>query len=216
MTEWIKIEHAVQNNLKDISVNIPKHEFVVVTGLSGSGKSSLVFDTLAAASRRQLNDTFATFVQQYLPKYDRPAVQKIENLPVAIVVDQKKLSSNARSTVGTYTDIYTYLRLLFSRVGKPFVGYSDTFSFNNPEGKCPECDGLGTVTDIDVHKLIDFNKSLNEDAIDFPTFRHGWRWKRYAYSGLFDLDKPIKDYSEKELYELLYQPQTKLDNPPKE
>lgn len=216
MTEWIKIEHAVQNNLKDISVNIPKHEFVVVTGLSGSGKSSLVFDTLAAASRHQLNDTFATFVQQYLPKYDRPAVQKIENLPVAIVVDQKKLSSNARSTVGTYTDIYTYLRLLFSRVGKPFVGYSDTFSFNNPEGKCPECDGLGTVTDIDVHKLINFNKSLNEDAIDFPTFRHGWRWKRYAYSGLFDLDKPIKDYSEKELYELLYQPQTKLDNPPKE
>ncbi|MBM7617014.1 excinuclease ABC A subunit [Weissella uvarum] len=216
MTEWISIEHAVQNNLKDVSVKIPKHEFVVVTGLSGSGKSSLVFDTLAAASRRQLNDTFATFVQQYLPKYDRPDVQKIENLPVAIVVDQKKLSSNARSTVGTYTDIYTYLRLLFSRVGEPFVGYSNTFSFNNPEGKCPECDGLGTVTEIDVHKLIDFDKSLNEDAIDFPTFKHGWRWKRYAYSGLFDLDKPIKDYDEHELYLLLYQPQTKLENPPKE
>lgn len=215
--EWIKIKHATQNNLKDISVNIPKKQLTVVTGLSGSGKSSLVFDTLAAESRRELNDTFSSFVQNYLPKYGRPEVEKIENLPVAIVIDQKKVAGNSRSTVGTYTDIYTFLRLLFSRAGSPFVGYSDTFSFNHPDGKCPTCDGLGKITEINLHQLVDFDKSLNEGPIDFPTFTVGnWRWKRYAHSGLFDLDKKIKDYSPEELALFLYAPQQKLATPPKE
>lgn len=215
--EWIEITHATQNNLKNVSVKIPKKQLTVVTGVSGSGKSSLVFDTLAAESRRELNDTFPSFLQHYLPKYGRPAVEKISHLPVAIVIDQKKLSANVRSTVGTYTDIYTFLRLLFSRIGHPFVGYSDTFSFNHPEGKCPNCDGLGTVSELDIHQLVDFNKSLNEDAIDFPTFHTGfWRWKRYANSGLFDLNKKIKDYTEEELQLFLYSPQIKLNNPPKD
>lgn len=213
--EWIKIKNATQNNLKHVTTKIPKHQLTVVTGVSGSGKSSLIFDTLAAESRRELNDTFPSFLQKYLPKYGRPVVGNIENLPVAIVIEQKKLSSNSRSTVGTYTDIYTFLRLLFSRVGKPFIGYSDTFSFNHPDGKCPECDGIGTVTTIDIHKLVDFTKSLNEGPIDFPTFHAGfWRWKRYADSGLFDLDKKIKDYSKEELELFLYAPQQKLGNPP--
>lgn len=215
--QWITIKNARQNNLKNVSTAIPKKQLTVVTGLSGSGKSSLVFDTLAAESRRELNETFPSFLQQYLPKYGRPEVASIEQLPVGIVIDQKKLSANARSTVGTYTDIYTFLRLLFSRVGEPFIGYSDTFSFNHPEGKCPQCDGLGTTTTIDIHKLVDFNQSLNQDAIDFPTFHHGfWRWRRYADSGLFDLDKKIKDYSPEELELFLYSPQVKLKNPPKE
>ncbi|MGX7262465.1 ATP-binding cassette domain-containing protein [Enterococcus crotali] len=212
--EWIKIKNATQNNLKHVTTQIPKHRLTVVTGVSGSGKSSLIFDTLAAESRRELNDTFPSFLQKYLPKYGRPTVENIENLPVAIVIEQKKLSANSRSTVGSYTDIYTFLRLLFSRVGKPFVGYSDTFSFNHPDGKCLECDGIGTITTIDIHKLVDFNKSLNEGPIDFPTFQPGfWRWKRYADSGLFDLNKKIKDYSKKELESFLYAPQQKLKNP---
>ncbi|OTN89318.1 excinuclease ABC subunit A [Enterococcus sp. 7E2_DIV0204] len=213
--KYIQICNATQNNLKNVSVKIPKHQLTVVTGVSGSGKSSLVFDTLAAESRRELNDTFSSYIQHMLPKYGRPTVEKIENLPVAIPIEQKKLSANSRSTVGTYTEIYTFLRLLFSRVGKPFIGYSDSFSFNHPDGKCPICDGLGYVTEMDIHKLIDFNKSLNESPIDFPTFGFdAWRWKRYAYSGLFDLDKKIKDYSPEELELLLNAPQQKLKNPP--
>ncbi|MFC0233406.1 excinuclease ABC subunit UvrA [Vagococcus entomophilus] len=212
--EWINIYNASQNNLKQVSTKIPKHQVTVVTGVSGSGKSSLVFDTLVAESRRELNDTFSSYIQHALPKYGRPDVERIEHLPIAIPIEQKKLSASSRSTVGTYTEIYTFLRLLFSRVGTPFIGYSDTFSFNHPEGKCPTCDGLGYTTKIDVHKLIDFNKSLNESPIDFPTFGYdAWRWKRYAYSGLFDLDKKIKDYTVEELNLLLYAPQQKLKNP---
>ncbi|MEG1602588.1 MAG: excinuclease ABC subunit UvrA, partial [Cloacibacillus sp.] len=188
----------------------------VFTGVSGSGKSSLCLDTIAAESRRELNETFPSFVQQYLPKYGRPNAEGIFNLPVTIVIDQKKPALNTRSTVGTYTDIYSILRLLFSRVGRPFIGYSDSFSFNHPAGKCPRCDGIGVVNDLDIHKLVDFNKSLNdEDTIHFPTFGYGlWRWKRYAYSGLFDLDKKIRDYSPEELELFLHSPQIKLKNPP--
>lgn len=215
--EYIKIKNAKQNNLQDITVKIPKHQLTVVTGVSGSGKSSLVFDTLAAESRRELNDTFSSYTQRYLPKYGRPEVEKIENLPVSIMIEQQKVSANSRSTVGTYTDIYTFLRLLFSRVGEPFIGYSDTFSFNHPDGKCPTCDGLGRVTEIHLEKLVDFNKSLNEDPIDFPTFHKGkWRWKRYADSGLFDLDKKIKDYSQKERELLFYAPQQQIKDAPPE
>lgn len=175
-------------------------------------------DTIAAKSRRELNETFPSFVQQYLPKYGRPHVERIENLPVAIVIDQRKPAPNARSTVGTYTDIYALLRLLFSRVGKPFVGYSDTFSFNHPQGRCTRCDGLGEVTELDVHKLVDFDKSLNEEGvIHYVAFRPGeWRWIRYACSGLFDLDKKIRDYSPDELELFLYSPQIRLKNPPAE
>lgn len=213
---FINIVNANENNLKNVSVKIPKKQITVFTGVSGSGKSSLCLDTIAAESRRELNETFPSFVQQYLPKYGRPNVEKIENLPVTIVLDQKKPTANSRSTVGTYTDIYSLLRLLFSRVGKPFIGYSDSFSFNHPSGKCLRCEGLGEVTDLDIHKLVDFNKSLNDEGvISFPAFTTGaWRWKRYAYTGLFDLDKKIKDYSKEELDLFLYSPQVKLKNPP--
>jgi len=212
----INIINATENNLKNVSIKIPKKQITVFTGISGSGKSSLCIDTIAAESRRELNETFPSFVQQYLPKYGRPNVELIENLPVSIVIDQKKPTANSRSTVGTYTDIYALLRLLFSRVGEPFVGYSDSFSFNHPSGKCSKCDGLGEVTDLDIHKLVDFNKCLNDEGvINFPAFTTGaWRWKRYAYTGLFDLDKKIKDYSSQELELFLYSPQIRLKSPP--
>ena len=214
--EKIIIRGATENNLKDLSLVIPKHQITVFTGVSGSGKSSLVMDTIAAKSRRELNDTFPTFVQQYLPKYARPHVESIENLPIAIVIDQKKPGQNSRSTVGTYTDIYALLRLLFSRVGKPFVGYAESFSFNHPEGSCKRCNGLGEIRELDIHKLVDFDKSLNdEDTIHYIAFgKGGWRWIRYAHSGLFDLDKKIRDYSPEELDLFLNSPQIRLKNPP--
>lgn len=217
MQEYIEVRGATENNLKNVSVKIPKKQITVVTGVSGSGKSSLVLDTIAAKSRRELNDTFPSFVQQYLPKYGRPHVERVENLPIAIVIEQRKPASNSRSTVGTYTDIYSLLRLLFSRVGTPFVGYSDVFSFNHPMGSCPRCSGLGEIRELDIHKLVDFNKSLNdEDTIHYIAFgKGGWRWIRYAHSGLFDLDKKIKDYSPEELELFLNSPQIKLKNPPK-
>ena len=213
---YIIIRGARENNLKNVSLKIPKHQITVFTGVSGSGKSSLVLDTIAAKSRRELNDTFPTFVQQYLPKYGRPHVDAIENLPIAIVIDQKKPGQNSRSTAGTYTDVYALLRLLFSRVGEPFIGYSDSFSFNHPEGSCPRCSGLGEIRELDIHKLVDFDKSLNdEDTIHYIAFgKGGWRWIRYAYSGLFDLDKKIKDYSPEELDLFLNSPQIRLKNPP--
>ena len=212
----ILIKDASENNLKHVTVRIPKRQITVVTGVSGSGKSSLVLDTIAAKSRRELNDTFPSFTQQYLPKYGRPHVGDIENLPIAIVIEQRKPTSNSRSTVGTYTDIYALLRLLFSRIGQPFVGYSDAFSFNHPSGSCPRCAGLGEIRELDIHKLVDFDKSLNdEDTIHYIAFgKGGWRWIRYAHSGLFDLDKKIKDYSPEELDLFLNSPQIRLKNPP--
>ena len=207
---------ACENNLKNVSLAIPKYQITVFTGVSGSGKSSLVLDTIAAKSRRELNDPFPTFVQQYLPKYGRPHVDSIDHLPIAIVIDQKKPSQNSRSTVATYTDIAALLRLLFSRVGKPFVGYAESFSFNHPEGSCPRCSGLGEIRELDIHKLVDFDKSLNdEDTIHYIAFgKGGWRWIRYAHSGLFDLDKKIKDYTPEELDLFLNSPQIRLKNPP--
>ncbi len=216
MSQNIVIRGARENNLKGVSLEIPKYQITVFTGVSGSGKSSLVLDTIAAKSRRELNDTFPSFVQQYLPKYGRPHVDAIENLPIAIVIDQKKPAQNSRSTVATYTDIAALLRLLFSRVGQPFVGYAESFSFNHPEGSCPRCSGLGEIRELDIHKLVDFDKSLNdEDTIHYIAFgKGGWRWIRYAHSGLFDLDKKIKDYSPEELDLFLNSPQIRLKNPP--
>ncbi|MBQ7690927.1 MAG: excinuclease ABC subunit UvrA [Muribaculaceae bacterium] len=212
----IIIRGASENNLKNISLAIPKHQITVFTGVSGSGKSSLVLDTIAAKSRRELNDTFPAFVQQYLPKYGRPHVEAVENLPIAIVIDQRKPAQNSRSTVATYTDLAALLRLLFSRVGKPFVGYAESLSFNHPEGSCPRCSGLGEIRELDIHKLIDFDKSLNdEDTIHYIAFgKGGWRWIRYAHSGLFDLDKKIRDYTPEELDLFLNSPQIRLKNPP--
>ncbi len=212
----IRILDATQNNLKHVSLEIPKHQITVVTGVSGSGKSSLVLDTIAAQSRRELNDTFPSFAQRYLPKYGRPHVGRIENLPPAIVIDQKKPSAQVRSTVGTYTDTYSLLRLLFSRVGEPFVGYSDSFSFNHPQGRCPRCDGLGEITEIDVHKLVDFDKCLNDPGvIRYVAFEPGqWRWLYYGACGLFDNNKKIRDYTPEELELFLYQEPMKLKNPP--
>ena len=216
LSDYILVRGARENNLKNISLSIPKHKITIFTGVSGSGKSSLVLDTIAAKSRRELNDTFPTFVQQYLPKYGRPHVDSVEGLPIAIVIDQRKPAQNSRSTVGTYTDIYALLRLLFSRVGKPFVGYSESFSFNHPEGSCPRCSGLGEIRELDIHKLVDFDKSLNdEDTIHYIAFgKGGWRWIRYAHSGLFDLDKKIRDYTPEELDLFLNSPQIRLKNPP--
>lgn len=215
--DYIEVHNAFQNNLKHLDISIKKHAITVFTGLSGAGKSSLVFDTIAANSRRELNETFPSFTQQYLPKYGAPHVGRIDNLPVAIVIQQKKVGKNPRSTLATYTGIYSLLRLLFSRIGKPWVGYSDTFSFNLPQGMCDKCQGLGYIDHINPDKVIDYDKSLNEGAITFVSFGPGtWRWKRYAYTGLFDNDKKIKDYSEKELNDLLYAPQHHLTDAPKE
>ncbi|AFR99623.1 ATP-binding cassette domain-containing protein [Lentilactobacillus buchneri] len=211
----IEVHDAYQNNLKHVDLKIPKYAITVFAGLSGSGKSSLVFDTIAAASRRELNETFPSFTQQYLPKYGQPHVKSIEHLPVAIVIEQKRIGKNARSTLSTYTGIYSLLRLLFSRAGQPFVGYSDTFSFNLPQGMCQKCQGLGYVDDIDANALIDPEKSLNQGAITFVSFGpNTWRWRRYTDSGLFDNDKPLQDYTKKEMDTLLYAPQQTLKDAP--
>lgn len=197
MKNEIKIIHTTQNNLKNISFNIPKNKITVFTGVSGSGKSSLVIDTLGAESQRLLNETYSSYIQNLLPHFKRPNVEVIENLPVSIIINQKKLGGNARSTVGTITDIYSLLRLLYSRVGTPFVGYSMVFSFNNKQGMCPHCEGLGIIKEIDLEKLVDASKSLNEGAIQFPTFYPGgWRFNRYTESGFFDNNLPITQYND--------------------
>lgn len=211
---YIEIQDATQNNLKHVNLRVPKYQTTVFVGLSGSGKSSLVFDTIAAASRRELNETFPSFTQQYLPKFGQPHVGQIAHLPVAIVIEQQRLGKNARSTLATYTGIYSLLRLLFSRIGQPFIGYSDSFSFNLPQGMCPTCQGLGYVDDIDESKLIDPEKSLNEGAITFVSFDPGtWRWRRYGTSGLFDNDKPLKDYTPAEYDLLMHASQQRLAHP---
>ncbi len=211
---YIQVFGARERNLKNIDVKIPKKEITVFTGVSGSGKSSLVFDTIAAESQRQLNETYTSFIRHRMPHYGQPDVDTIDNLSVAFVINQKRLGGNARSTVGTVTDIYSLLRLLYSRIGKPFVGYSDVFSFNNPAGMCCHCQGLGKIETIDIDRLLDKNKSLNQGAIRFPTFEPGgWRLTRYIYSGFFDNDKKIQDYSQEELELLLYADGIKVKNP---
>jgi excinuclease UvrABC ATPase subunit len=192
----MRIVRARTNNLKNVTVEIPKRQIVVFTGVSGSGKSSLLFDTIAAESQRQLAETYSTFVRHRLLGYPAPDADRLENLPASIVIDQRRLGGSARSTVGTATEIYALLRLLYSRTGKPHIGESSVFSFNNSDGMCATCEGLGTVDSIDESALFDRNLSLDEGAIRFPGFEPGsWRWKRYVLSGFFDPAKALKDFT---------------------
>lgn len=203
--EEIIIKGLTQNNLKNISLRLPKNKIIVFTGVSGSGKSSIVFDTIAAESQRQINETYSAFIRGRLPKYEKPQVEQIENLTASVIVDQKSLGGNIRSTVGTISDLYSVLRLLYSRIGSPYVGTASYFSFNDPNGMCLNCSGLGKVTTVNLDTILDKNKSWNDGPLDDSLFKPGsWYWNQYAKSGFFDLDKPIKDYSKEELNLLLY------------
>jgi excinuclease ABC A subunit len=211
--EYIEIVGARANNLKNISLKIPKKKITIFTGVSGSGKSSIVFETIAQEAGRQLNETFSKFVQGFLPKYGHPEVDAIENLSLAIIVDQKRIGGNSRSTLGTITDINPLLRLLFSRIGKPHIGPSSYFSFNDPNGMCKTCEGIGRIVTLDMDKALDKEKSLNEGAILLPGYKPGtWQWKGYAATGFFDCDKKIKDYTEEEYNKLVYCKPSKLNS----
>lgn len=205
MSESIILKGMKQNNLKNITLEIPKNKITIFTGVSGSGKSSIVFDTIANEAGRQMNQTYSTFVQTYLPKYHKPDVDSIQNLSPAFIVDQKRLGGNARSTLGTRTDIYSFLRLLYSRVATPFVGYSHVYSFNDPEGMCPVCHGIGTVVTPNLDSIIDMSKSLDDGAVKFNTFKKGtWYYNSFAEVGLFDKYLPLNEYTEELLDKLLY------------
>ncbi|MEI5995090.1 hypothetical protein [Candidatus Enterococcus mansonii] len=210
----IQIRGARTRNLKNIDLSIDKYKIHAFVGVSGSGKSSLVFNTIAAEAQRQMNATYPSYVQNRMPHMEAPLVDSIEHLSPVVIVNQKALGDNRRSTIGTATDINPTLRLLFSRFGQPFVGYSDLFSFNSPNGMCKTCTGLGYVTKFLLEELLDYERSLNDGAICFPTFEPGsYRWKRYVDSGLFDNDKALKDYSQDELNLLLYSEEIKPPAP---
>ncbi|WP_163139891.1 excinuclease ABC subunit UvrA [Bacillus sp. 22-7] len=203
--EFIEIFNARVNNLKNINLQIPKGKITIFTGVSGSGKSSIVFDTIAQEAGRQLNETYSSFQRLFLPRYSRPEADEINNLSTAVVVDQKRLGGNARSTLGTATDINPLLRLLFSRFAEPHIGYSNAYSFNDPSGMCPKCEGIGRIITLNLDAALDKEKSLNEGAILLPGFGPGtWQWKAYAESGFFDIDKKIKDYTEEEFNKLVH------------
>ena len=233
----IEVRGARENNLKDISVDIPKRRLTVFTGVSGSGKSSLVFETIAAESQRLINETYTAFLQSFMPSIGRPDVDSLQNLTAAIIVDQERLGANPRSTVGTVTDAYTLLRILYSRIGEPHIGPPDAFSFNVPTvkasgaitverkagakaekvtftrlgGMCPRCEGMGVVNDIDLTALYDDSTSLNEGALTIPGYSSdGWYGRIFSGCGFFDPDKPIRDFTKKELDDLLYKEPTKI------
>ena len=209
--EFIELQGARENNLKNISLRIPKRKITIFTGVSGSGKSSIVFDTIASEAQRQLYENFSMFVRNFLPRYAQPDADSIENLSMPIVVDQKRLGGGSHSTVGTITDIYTVLRLLFSKVGQPYVGHYNVFSFNDPQGMCPECNGVGRKIGVDLDKFLDTSKSLNEGAILFEPYAvDSWDWSICTRSGFFDNDKKLEDYSEEEMDRLLYSPPFKV------
>ncbi len=233
--ELIRVQGARENNLKDVSVELPKRRLTVFTGVSGSGKSSLVFGTIAAESRRLIDETYSTFVQGFMPNLPRPEVDVLEGLTTAILVDQERMGANPRSTLGTVTDANAMLRSLFSRLGEPYIGGPTAFSFNIPTtkasgvmtgpkgekkivkdavylgGMCAECEGRGTISDLDLSVIIDESKSLVEGAILVPGYTaDGWMVATYAESGFVDPKKPIKDYSEKERHDLLYKQTTKV------
>ena len=233
--DLIRVQGARENNLKNISVELPKRRLTVFTGVSGSGKSSLVFGTIAAESQRMINETYSAFVQGFMPTQARPDVDVLEGLTTAIIVDQERMGANSRSTVGTATDANAMLRILFSRLGQPYVGSPNAFSFNVASsqtsgvrttvtgertvieneiylgGMCPRCEGMGSVTDIDLAQLYDDSKSLAEGAITIPGYTaEGWAVRIYTESGLLDPAKPIKDFSKTELDEFLYKEPTKV------
>ena len=201
----IQIRGLKQNNLKNVSLDIPKNKIVVFTGVSGSGKSSIVFDTIAAESQRQMNETYTAWVRGRLPKYDKPHAELIDNLNPSVIIDQTRLGGNARSTVGTISDMYSSLRLLFSRIGEPSIGPASYFSFNNPNGMCPTCAGIGKVMDFDVHNLIDEDKTYDEGCFLLPAFGTGkYYWKVYRRPEYFRTDVPWKELNEEEQNILLY------------
>lgn len=236
--DLIRVHGARENNLKDVSVELPKRRLTVFTGVSGSGKSSLVFDTIAAESQRLINETYSAFLQGFMPTLARPEVDVLEGLTTAITVDQQRMGSDPRSTVGTATDANAMLRILFSRLGKPYFGPPGAFSFNvasvtasggltvdrggdktktekvtfsRTGGMCTRCEGRGTVTDIDLTQLYDDSKSLNEDPFTIPTYTGGgWVVRIIAESGFFDPDKPIREYTKKERHDFLYREPTKV------
>ncbi|WP_026931451.1 ATP-binding cassette domain-containing protein [Glycomyces tenuis] len=234
--DLIRVHGARENNLKDVSVEIPKRRLTVFTGVSGSGKSSLVFDTIAAESQRMINETYSAFVQGFMPNLARPEVDFLDGLTTAIIVDQEGMGANVRSTVGTATDANALLRLLFSRLGDPQIGPPTAYSFNVPRrvasgvmtsdkgdkqvvrkavyhgGMCPNCEGRGTVSDIDLTQVYDESKSLNEGAITVPGYKvGGWMVRFYAESGFLDPDKPVRDYTKQELDDFLHHEPTKVD-----
>lgn len=197
-----------ENNLKNIDLTIPKEKIIVFTGLSGSGKSSVVFDTLATESRRQMTLNYPLYVRNQMPRYERPDADLMQNVSPVIVVEQRAIGGNSRSTVGTYMDIDPLIRLLFSRVGKPSIGSATEFSSRSSFGRCPECTGYGEVIAPDLNKLIDFDLSLREYAVKFkPLSPSGWQGRWMMTGGLFDPDQPIKDYSDEQRHLLLYGPQ---------
>jgi excinuclease UvrABC ATPase subunit len=234
--DFIRVHGARENNLKDVSVAIPKRQLTVFTGVSGSGKSSLVFDTIAAESQRLINETYSAFVQGFMPTLARPDVDVLEGLTTAIIVDQERIGANPRSTVGTVTDANTMLRILFSRLGKPNFPSPHAFSFNMPTitasgsitvergekkrervtfnrlgGMCPRCEGMGRVNDFDLTQLYDETKSINEGALRIPGYSmEGWQGRLLRGCGFFDPDKPIAKLTKKELHDLLYKEPTKV------
>ncbi|MGV9771784.1 ATP-binding cassette domain-containing protein [Streptosporangium sp. NPDC003464] len=209
--DLIRVQGARENNLKDVSIEIPKRRLTVFTGVSGSGKSSLVFGTIAAESQRLINETYSTFVQGFMPTLARPEVDLLEGLTTAIIVDQERMGANSRSTVGTATDANAMLRIIFSRLGEPSAGPAFHYSFNLPAGACPHCEGLGQVTDIDPSQLYDDSKSLNEGALTVPGYSvDGWYGRIFSGCGFFDPDKPIREYTKAELHDLLRKEPTKI------
>jgi excinuclease UvrABC ATPase subunit len=207
----IRVQGARENNLKNVSVEIPKRRLTVFTGVSGSGKSSLVFATIVAESQRLINETYSAFVQGFMPSLARPDVDLLEGLTTAIIVDQERMGANSRSTVGTATDANAMLRIVFSRLGVPSAGPPFHYSFNLPAGACPRCEGIGTVTDIDLDELFDRDKSLAGGAITIPGYTDdGWHVRIFTASGFLDPDKPIRDYTERELHDFLYKEPVKV------
>ncbi|GAA1114674.1 ATP-binding cassette domain-containing protein [Nocardiopsis metallicus] len=209
--DTIQVRGARENNLDNVSVDIPKRRLSVFTGLSGSGKSSLVFGTIAAESQRLINETYTAFLQSFMPSVGRPDVDSLRNLSAAIIVDQERMGANSRSTVGTATDAHAMLRIVYSRAGTPRLEPSSAFSFNNSEGMCPECEGLGRTNQVDLAELYDRDLSLNEGAITVPGFAvDSWYWQIFANSGLLDADKKLRDYTDQEWQDFLHKPITKV------
>ncbi|MEU2255258.1 excinuclease ABC subunit UvrA [Nocardia xishanensis] len=201
----IRVLGASEHNLRDVSLEIPKNKITVFTGVSGSGKSSIVFDTIAVESQRQLYATFPAFVLNFLPRYERPHAEAIENLTAPVIIDQQPVGGGPRSTVGTMTDIYSMVRAMFARFGSPSAGFVYNYSFNVPQGMCPDCDGLGMTVRADPERLVDRGKSLNEGAILLPGYGVGsGDWQLYGNSGRFDPDKKLADYTEAEYQDFLY------------